>query len=139
MNLFRIHLVAGALVAGASVVAGAGVVARLARGRKTPEQRERLRRERITAQGRITEGRLLDLRELETGNGRPRQTILYSYQVSGVHYECAQEVTQLRPLFDPRLFDPMCFHNGVTASVRYDPRHPGDSIVVAESWCGLRV
>jgi hypothetical protein len=50
-----------------------------------------------------------------------------------VVYECSQDVTMLRHLvniYDCRL--------GFPASVRYDPHNPGNSLVVAENWSGLR-
>lgn len=101
--------------------------------KKTPEQRETLRRQRINAQGRITDGTVLDVQEFDFGTDHCRQMIIYTYGVAGVQYECSQDVTPLGQLLDLRTRQ-----IGVTASVKYDPRHPGNSIVVAETWCGLR-
>jgi hypothetical protein len=129
MDLVRISVVASAV----TLAATTGAVIQHRRGRKTPEQREMLRRQHICQKGRITSGTVLDLRELITAAGHAMQVLFYSYEVAGVRYECAQEVTHLHGRFDPD-----ACHNGLSASVRYDPRHPGDSIVVAESWCGLR-
>jgi hypothetical protein len=61
------------------------------------------------------------------------QLILYQYDVAGVTYECSQDVTLLQHVVDIhkiRLSFP--------ASVRYDPHNPGNSLIVAESWSGLR-
>jgi hypothetical protein len=61
------------------------------------------------------------------------QLVFYTYDVAGVQYECSQDVTHLRQYLD--------LHScriGVTTSVKYDPHSPGNSIVVAETWCGLR-
>jgi hypothetical protein len=106
----------------------------LKRRKLTPEQRETLRRQRINQQGRITDGTVLDIQELDAGTAHSVQLVLYTYDVAGVQYECSQEVTQLR-----QFLDLSSCRIGVTASVKYDPRHPGNSIVVAETWCGLRI
>ncbi len=129
MNLIRIYTLSGAIViAAASLLVWLG-----RRGKKTPEQREALRRERISALGRITDGTVLDVQEFASDNGNPVRLIIYKYGVAGVQYECAQDVTQLQEFLDL----PSC-RIGVAASVKYDPRHPGNSIVLAEAWCGLR-
>ncbi|HWZ43144.1 MAG TPA: DUF3592 domain-containing protein [Candidatus Saccharimonadales bacterium] len=101
--------------------------------RKTPEQRERERRQRLCTTGRITTGTVIDVSELESGKAGELQLLIYHYDVSGVSYEASQDVTHLRHLVD--------LHNcriGLPASIRYDPANPGNSIVVAESWTGLR-
>ena len=64
--------------------------------KKTPEQREILRRQRISAQGRITDGTVLDVQEFNSDAGHPAQMVMYTYDVAGVQYECSQEVTHLR-------------------------------------------
>jgi len=102
--------------------------------RKTPEQRERERRQRLCTSGRITTGTVIDVSELEeSGKAGELQLLIYRYDVSGVSYEASQDVTHLRHLVD--------LHNcriGLPASIRYDPANPGNSIVVAETWTGLR-
>jgi len=100
--------------------------------RRSPAQRERERREKISATGRITDGTVLDVREAEEA-GAERQFLIYSYDVGGVEYECSQEVTELRPYIN--------MHScrlGLPASVKYDPHNPGNSILAAETWMGLR-
>jgi hypothetical protein len=129
MNLLRIYSLTGA-----TLIATAGIMVWLGGSKKTPEQREMLRRQQLSTRGRITDGTVLDVRELESPAGEPMQTILYSYDVAGVHYECAQEVTHLRQFIDPQ----SCVL-GSAASVRYDAQQPLNSIVVAEGWCGLRI
>ena len=59
--------------------------------------------------------------------------LVYSYDVAGVTYEASQDVTHLRQFID--LYS--C-RLGLPASVRYDPHNPGDSIVISETWSGLR-
>jgi hypothetical protein len=107
-------------------------VALMRGGRKrTEEQIETTRLRRIVATGRITDGAVIDVQELDSTTDHGRQIIMYAYDVAGVHYDCSQDVTLLRPWVD--------LHScriGVATSVRYDPQNPGDSIVVAERWCG---
>jgi len=128
MNLIRIYSLTGAIV-----IAAACSLLLLRGGRKTPEQREALRRQRINASGRITDGTVLDVQEFDSDTDHSVHMVIYTYGVAGVQYECSQDVTHLRQYLD--------LHScriGVTTSVKYDPHSPGNSIVVAETWCGLR-
>lgn len=103
----------------------------LRRRRKTPEEVERERRAWISKVGRITDGTVIDVHEMD--GTRPAQFIIYQYDVAGVSYEASQEITYLRQyvnLHSCRL--------GLPTSVKYDPHNPGNSIVVSESWFGLR-
>ena len=59
--------------------------------------------------------------------------LVYNYDVAGVTYEASQDVTHLRQFID--LYS--C-RLGLPASVKYDPHNPGDSIVISETWSGLR-
>lgn len=133
MNPLRLY----ALATAAAAAAGLGLYY-FARGRrKTPDQRERDRREALAGQGRITDGTILDTCELPPdplkGQFHPAQMLIFSYDVAGVTYEASQDVTYLRQFID--------LHTcrlGVPASVKYDPQNPGNSIVISESWSGLR-
>ena len=58
---------------------------------------------------------------------------MYRYYISGVSYECAQDLTFLK---GTALIDATCL--GRPASVRYDPKNPANSIIVAEGWSGLQ-
>jgi len=109
------------------------VVTWLRSHRKSAADRERERRERINLIGRITDGTVLDVCELDTEIAQPSQLIAYNYDVAGVQYECSQDVTHLQHLLDVQ----SC-KLGLPASVKYDPQNPGNSIVVAENWTGLR-
>ncbi len=103
----------------------------LRRRRKTPEEIERERRTFISNIGRITDGTVIDVQEMD--GTQPAQFIIYQYGVAGVSYEASQEITYLRHyvnLHSCRL--------GLPTSVKYDPHNPGNSIVVSESWLGLR-
>jgi len=101
--------------------------------RKTAEQREVERRARLSTKGRITDGTVLEFHEYTDENKPPVQLLIYSYDVGGVSYECSQDITQLRHFVD--LQDCQI---GLPASIKYDPQNPGNSIIIAESWTGLR-
>lgn len=125
----RLYSILGLAVAGVSL--GVSIWAR--RHRKTPEQREQERRLRISELGRITDGTVTDVSELELSSSGELQLLIYQYDVAGVSYEASQDVTHLRHLVD--------LHTcriGLPASIKYDPSNPGNSIVIAENWTGLR-
>jgi hypothetical protein len=121
------------LVAVGSVVA-LGAYAMLRRKPKNPADLERERRTWLDGIGRITDGTVIDVNELQSGDGHHAAVLLiYKYDVAGVSYECSQDVTYLRQwinLHSCRL--------GLHTSVKYDPQNPGNSLVVSENWMGLR-
>jgi len=120
---------------------------------RDPEEIERRRREYLSRVGRIVEGEILEIRESPAQEGvhglgkvngrRPhasngkdtngvRSLVCYTYSISGVTYETAQDVTG----FEERA----CLHQvvaGQPASVRYDPSSPGNSMLIAEDWSGI--
>jgi hypothetical protein len=117
---------------GAAVVALAvGII--LGRNRKTPEDRERERRQRLNTGGRITIGNILDVQEITNNADGPLQMLIYHYDVAGVSYEASQDVTHLRQYIDLH-----ACRMGLPTSIRYDPKNPGDSIVVSEHWSGIQ-
>jgi hypothetical protein len=122
------------LVAG---VGGAAALASWLRGKKkTLEDLERERRTRIQEIGRITDGTVIDTQEIdgdENGFGQA-QLLIYTYDVGGVTYEASQDVTTLRQWVDLH----QC-RIGLPASIKYDPKSPGNSILICESWNGLRM
>ncbi len=118
-----------------------------------PEEIERRRRSRVNQIGRIAEGKITELVEapappaknsprlfrsrLVPPAGRAAKTgrklVWYTYSISGVTYETAQDVTDLEAR--------VCLDRlaaGQPASVKYDPSNPVNSILVAEDWSGLR-
>lgn len=99
--------------------------------RKSAEERERLRREHLVLHGRIIDGSVLDWSEQP--NSSDLGTLMYRYYISGVSYECAQDLAFLK---GTELIDATCL--GRPASVRYDPKNPANSIIVAEGWSGLQ-
>jgi hypothetical protein len=105
----------------------------LRRKPKTPEDLERERREWLDQVGRITDGTVIDVQELRSGEHKAATLLIFQYDVAGVSYEASQDVTYLRQrinLHSCRL--------GLPTSVRYDPQNPGNSIVLSEKWMGLR-
>ncbi len=104
----------------------------LRRKHKTADDLERERRQWLDQIGRITDGTVIDVQEMDSGQ-KPATLLIYQYDVAGVSYEASQDVTYLRQwinLHSCRL--------GLPTSVRYDPHNPGNSIVVSEKWMGLR-
>jgi hypothetical protein len=116
----------------ASVAALGGVVVWwVLTHRKSAEERERLRREHLVLHGRIIDGSVLDWSEQP--NSTDLGALMYRYYISGVSYECAQDLTFLK---GTALIDATCL--GRPASVRYDPKNPANSIIIAEGWSGLQ-
>jgi len=61
-----------------------------------------------------------------------QKLLYYTYSISGVTYETAQDVTGL----EERLHLTRVAA-GQTASVKYDPSNPSNSILLADDWSGL--
>lgn len=124
-------------LAGAVVGIGGAAAWLALRRRPSPEEIERERRAQLVRSGRIIDGTLLDVTELDGAQEPGLQAIayiLYKYAIGGVEYECSQDVTALKDHLHPedlRLSFP--------CSVRYDIHRPENSIVVAENWSGLRL
>jgi hypothetical protein len=120
--------------------------------RRSPgaEELEQKRRSHINQVGRIAEGQILELLEvpatpdeprgpglLRRGKKEPaanghRKLVCYSYSISGVSYETAQDITSLEAHVRQHRLVP-----GQPASIKYDPANPGDSILLADDWSGL--
>jgi hypothetical protein len=104
----------------------------LRRKSKNADDVEHERRTWLNTVGRITDGTVIDVQEITNAN-RPATMLIYQYDVAGVSYEASQDVTYLRQwinLHSCRL--------GLPTSVKYDSRNPGNSMVIAEGWMGLR-
>jgi hypothetical protein len=114
------------VLAGVAILIVAGVLWYV-RSRKTPEERERLRRLGINARGRITDGFLVEMMDREG-----RQVLEYEYSVAQVGYHAAQDISTRAA---PEELERVC--EGLPARIKYDPQNPGDSIVVCEDWSGL--
>jgi hypothetical protein len=138
--------------------AGAALVALVAayflfRKRDTdPFEVERQRRLYLNKIGRIVEGQILEIVDKGTdaqpeapkrsakrkpatnGSGDVPDTRLlyYTYSISGVTYETAQDITGME--------ERACLGHAVVgqaASVKYDPSNPSNSILIADDWSGL--
>jgi hypothetical protein len=135
----------GALVAAVAMIAYA-----FFRPAVNPEDEERKRRLHLNQIGRIAEGQIVELVEhppesKEARKGlfgagarplkdmRPRHLVSYSYLISGVTYQTAQDITGLESQI--RLERLVA---GQPASIKYDAANPSDSILVADDWSGLR-
>ena len=93
------------------------------RSRVTAEERERRRCAQLVATGKISDAMLVEIRE---------NLVFYSYSVRGVEYTASQDLSRF-------VGEVAVDFSGVSAmSVKYDPRNPANSIVVAEAWSGLR-
>lgn len=128
MNPLRIYMI----VLGAAGVAAASY-ALLRRKPKTSDDLEKERRAWLNGVGRITDGTVIDVQEITPNGKRAATMLIYQYDVAGVSYEASQDVTYLRQwinLHSCRL--------GLPTSVKYDPHNPGNSLVIAEGWMGLR-
>ena len=93
------------------------------RSRITPEERERRRRSALVARGKMSDALLVEIRD---------DLLFYSYGVRGVEYTASQDVSMLKPQLLPD------FSTIDAVSVKYDPKNPANSIVLAEQWSGLR-
>jgi hypothetical protein len=143
----------GAGAAAVVVVAAVVIMQHVFRKADDPEDEERRRRFQLNQVGRIVEGLVVEL--VETPVSAPpestpgmfsrrktaspivstnslRRLIRYSYSISGVTYETAQDVTGLE--------ERLCLERlaaGQPASVKYDPSNPSNSILVADDWSGI--
>ena len=121
----------------AGTVAAAGVTSYMMTRRKlTAEEIEKLRRDRLATTGRITDGSITETHWINPGSpDGPLITptiLIYRYTIGGVTYECAQDVSTMPDLVRHVRVD-------LPVQVRFNQRSPGDSIVVSESWSGLRL
>ena len=109
------------------------------RKRPTPEELERARRQFLVQSGRLVDGMLLDVCEVEApgkSKSDPTRTLimlLYNYRIGGVNYECSQDITDM-----PGVMNVSQVRAGFPCTARYQPGNPQNSIVVAEDWTGVR-
>lgn len=114
------------LVSLGALACGAAAVLIQARRRKkpTPEELEARRRDRLSKQGKLAGGEILEVQE---------NLISYHYDVRGLSYATSQDVSALQ---DRLPEDRWSIVGGV--GVRYDRENPANSIVLSETWTGLR-
>lgn len=118
MTLVILALFAAALIA--------LVVWLLLRMRISPQERERRRRSAVNAFGRLADGNVTEAND---------ETIFYSYSVGGVAYSAAQDITDLRDAMPASLEQFI----GCPVTVKYATHNAFNSIVVCETWSGLRM
>src|SRR4029077_16820402 len=87
------------------------------RRRVTPEERERQRRRWLVSPGKMGDATLVEIRD---------DLLFYSYAVRGVEYTASQDIANLAR----RL--PTDLSTVGAVGVKYDPRNPANSIVIAE-------
>ncbi|MGD0734909.1 MAG: hypothetical protein ABR976_07165 [Terracidiphilus sp.] len=110
------------------------------RKRPTAEELERARRLFLSQSGRLVDGMLLDIYEIESPPRTKKEPaltltmLLYSYHIGGVDYECSQDITGMGEIVDAAQV-----RAGFPCSARYQPGNPQNSIVVSEEWSGLRM
>jgi hypothetical protein len=123
------------IVAGVTTIAAAAGVALWLVMRKRPsaEEIERARRQFLVQSGRLVDGMLLDVYDIQGADGSAQTFLLFSYRIGGVDYECSQEITTLRSIVNVAEV-----RAGFPCTVRYQPGNPYNSIVMAEGWTGLR-
>jgi uncharacterized protein DUF3592 len=99
--------------------------------RKSPEELERIRRLEVNRRGRLVTGQILDFVEPPPGKPGPR-LITYKYQVAGVAYEAAQDLSAL-----PNVVTLARRATGQYVNFKYDPQRPTNSILACEEWSGV--
>ncbi|MBM3736994.1 MAG: hypothetical protein FJW39_14530 [Acidobacteria bacterium] len=115
-------LVLLALFAGGLVLAAGRILMGL---RRKPADLERQRRTRLASLGRPVDGQVTDLEG---------DLIHYTYSVHGAVYTASQDISTMGdrvPRDSSRVVGP--------ATVRYWVRNPANSIIICETWSGVRV
>jgi hypothetical protein len=118
---------------------------------KDSAEAERERRSYINRVGRIVDGQVLEIveetvdagtsthsglfakRRTERAKPPNHKMLLYTYSISGVTYEAAQDISGLE--------EQACLERvvaGQPVGVKYDPANPSNSILIADDWSGLR-
>src|ERR1017187_9132487 len=119
LTAFNWEIVAGL----ASITALAGVALWMVlRKRPTAEELERMRRGFLVQSGRLVDGMLLDICDIEAEDGRTLTMLLYNYRIAGVDYECSQDITDMDEVVDAAQV-----RAGFPCSVRYQPGNAQNS------------
>jgi hypothetical protein len=144
-------------VAGLVVLAAGGAFFLFKKKPENSDDDERERRVYLNRIGRIVEGHIMEVVDRSEGDharaepkpssvkrpGHPgkhatvvkdgaQKLLYYSYSISGVTYETAQDVTGLEEQAHLKRIAV-----GQTASVKYDPANPSNSILLADDWSGI--
>lgn len=136
-------------LAGLVVLAVVTLIFWLTRKPEDAAEIERQRRAYLNRVGRIVEGQVLEVVDHPSGVQDAKRTgrlgmraaavpngaqklLYYTYSISGVTYETAQDITGLEEQAHLRTVIA-----GQHASVKYDPSNPSNSILLADDWSGL--
>ena len=132
-------------------VFGAFALTKLFGRTKDSMEAERERRSFLNRVGRIVDGQVLEIveeavepprgsqagifgkRRAEKAVAANHKMLLYTYAISGVSYEAAQDISGLE--------EQACLERvvaGQPVGVKYDPANPSNSILIADDWSGLR-
>jgi hypothetical protein len=101
----------------------------LLRKRPKAEELERRRRDFLVQSGRLVDGMLLDLYNVDGEDGRELTLLLFHYRIGGVDYECSQDTTYLTDVVDPqriRLGFPCSVRAGLPSLPDYEDPEPND-------------
>lgn len=111
---------------GGAAVAGLGAwgIYRYIKSRPSAAELERRRRADLRARGKMGDANLLEFHD---------QMVMYSYAIGGVEYMASQDLSDLQPHLPADRWSTIG-----PVSIKYDPRNPANSIVLAEEWSGLR-
>lgn len=133
------------------IALGAFSLVRLFGRAKDSMEAERERRSYLNRVGRIVDGQVLEMvegsaepagssagglfgkRRAEKTRNLRHKMLLYTYSISGVTYEAAQDISGLE--------EQACLERvvaGQPVGVKYDPANPSNSILIADDWSGLR-
>lgn len=110
------------LLASVALAAGGWV---LFASRRRPQDQERARRLLLSTRGRIAEAQVTGIDGMIAG---------FTYEIGGVNYQAVQDLSAVwdrLPKDSSLLLGP--------ASIRYSTSNPANSILMSESWSGLRV
>lgn len=103
------------------------------RKRPAADELERARRRFLAQSGRLVDGMLLEVAEVDGADGHKLTMLIYNYRVGRVDYDCSQDITALGAMLDVKQV-----RSGFPCTVRYQPDNAQNSIVVTEQWSGLR-
>ena len=135
--------------AGIAALLIAGIIFWLRRKPEDENELERQRRAYLNRVGRIVEGQVLEVVNYQDSSRQVKNSglfskraagladgkqklLYYTYSISGVTYETAQDITGLEE--QAHLSRVIA---GQPASVKYDPSNPSNSILLADDWSGL--
>ncbi|MFN0105168.1 MAG: hypothetical protein ACKV2U_24170 [Bryobacteraceae bacterium] len=121
--MLHIPIAAPAALGLAATGALAWLVARYIRRTHSPEERERRRRIHLHVNGRLTDATIFHA---------DSSVLQYGYQIAGVAYDAAQDITVLAQYL-PRPAERLVG----TAVAKYDPQNPANSIILCEHWLGF--